>query len=61
MKLFVDHREQSMVKLLEDTCEEVVFTQLPIGDYLLISDSEAVVVERKTVTDFMSSVRSNRL
>jgi DNA excision repair protein ERCC-4 len=61
MKLFVDHREQSMMKLLEDTCEEVAFTQLPIGDYLLISDSEAVVVERKTVTDFMSSVRSNRL
>ena len=61
MKLFVDHREQSMMSLLEDIREEVTVTQLPIGDYLLISDSDAVVVERKTVTDFVSSVRSNRL
>ena len=50
-----------MLKLVEDVCEEVTLTQLPIGDYLLISDSEAVVVERKTVTDFLSSMRSNRL
>jgi ERCC4-type nuclease len=28
---------------------------------LLISDSEAIVVERKTVSDFLSSVRSKRL
>jgi ERCC4-type nuclease len=61
MKLFIDHRERQMVTLVEDVCEETVLTQLPIGDYVLISDSEAIVVERKTVADFVSSVRSNRL
>ena len=61
MKLLVDHRERRMIKLVEDVCDEVALTQLPIGDYVLISDSEAVVVERKTVTDFLMSVRSNRL
>ena len=50
-----------MVKLVEDVCEEVAVTQLPIGDYVLLSNSEAIVVERKTVPDFFSSVRTNRL
>lgn len=61
MKLLVDYRERSLANLLQDVCEEITFAQLPIGDYLLVSDSTAVVVERKTVSDFMSSVRSNRL
>lgn len=50
-----------MKELLEDVCEEIAFVQLPIGDYLLVSDSTAVIIERKTVKDFLSSVRSNRL
>lgn len=61
MRLLVDHRESHLIDLLRGLCEEIAFAQLPIGDYLLISDSEAVVVERKTVNDFLSSVRSNRL
>jgi ERCC4-type nuclease len=61
LKLLVDYRERNPAELLEGVCEEIDFVPLPIGDYLLISDSEAVVVERKTVNDFMSSVRSNRL
>jgi ERCC4-type nuclease len=61
MKLLVDHRERTMLKLVEDVCEEVVVTQLIIGDYLLISESECIVVERKTVNDLLSSIRSNRL
>jgi len=61
MRLLVDHRERALAELLEDVCEEVTFTQLPVGDYLLVSDFGAVLVERKTVSDFLSSVRSNRL
>lgn len=61
MKLLVDHRERPQATLLKGVCDEITFTQLPIGDYLLVSDSSAVIVERKTVNDFMSSVRSNRL
>jgi ERCC4-type nuclease len=59
--LIVDYRERHLERLFEDACEEIRFTQLPIGDYLVVSGSEAVVVERKTVRDFLSSVRSNRL
>jgi ERCC4-type nuclease len=61
MKLLVDHRERHLEELLEDVCEEISLTQLPIGDYLLVQGSEAIIVERKTVNDFLSSVRSNRL
>ena len=61
MKLLIDHRERQLAELLEDVCEEVTLTQLPIGDYMLISDSEAVVIERKTISDFFSSIKSNRL
>ncbi len=61
MELLVDHRERALAELLADVCGEVSFAQLPVGDYLLVSDSGAVVVERKTVSDFLVSVRSNRL
>ena len=61
MKLLVDHRERSVLKLVEDICEDVVVTQLSVGDYLLISGSEGIVVERKTINDLLTSIRSNRL
>jgi len=61
VQLLVDYREKHLTALLEGVCEHIRFTQLSIGDYVLISDSDAVVVERKTVPDFLSSVRSNRL
>jgi len=61
MKLLVDHGERSMLKLIEDICEDVVVTQLPVGDYLLISESEGIIIERKTINDLLTSIRSNRL
>ena len=61
LKLLVDYRERAIARLLRDVCEEISFTQLPLGDYLIAMDSGAVVVERKTVTDFLVSVRTNRL
>lgn len=61
MKLFVDYREKHLERLLEDLCEEVYFTQLPICDYLVVSEVEGVAIERKTVSDFLSSIRSNRI
>ena len=45
----------------KDVCDEISYAQLPVGDYLIVSDNGAVCVERKTVPDFLSSVRSNRL
>jgi ERCC4-type nuclease len=61
MKLLVDYRERSVLKLVEDICEDVVVTQLSVGDYLLVSGSEGIVVERKTINDLLTSIRSNRL
>jgi len=61
LKLIIDFRERNLAGLLEDACEEVTFFQLPIGDYLLVSKHGAVLIERKTVRDFLSSVRTNRL
>ncbi len=61
MRLLVDYREKGNAELLEGICEQTSFTQLDVGDYLLVSDSEAVIVERKAVSDFLSSLRSNRL
>lgn len=61
MKLLVDNREKIHARSLDGICEEVSFAQLPVGDYLLAFGSEAVIVERKSVKDFLVSVRSNRL
>ena len=60
MKVFIDNREMSTIRLLKKMSEcEVV--RLPLGDLLIVGDSGALVVERKTVSDFVSSIRSNRL
>jgi ERCC4-type nuclease len=61
LKLLVDNREKIHARSLDGICEEVSFAQLPVGDYLLAFGSEAVIVERKSVKDFLVSVRSNRL
>ena len=61
MKLLLDNRERHLAEFLEDIFEEVAFAQLPVGDYLLISDSGAIMIERKSVNDFLSSIKSNRL
>ncbi len=60
MKIFIDNKELSMVRLIKKaTNSEVV--QLPIGDLIIADDSGALVVERKTVPDFVNSIKSNRL
>jgi ERCC4-type nuclease len=61
LKILVDHREKPLKKLLNEEFHEVSFVQLPVADYILAFDSEAIAIERKTARDFLSSVRSNRL
>ncbi len=65
MQVLVDHRERQIASLIEeacvDVCDDVSYVQLPVGDLLIISDNGAICVERKTVPDFLSSVRSSRL
>jgi len=61
MRLFVDYRERGVRWVIDELFEDVVFIQLPLGDYLLAYEDGSVLVERKTARDFLSSVRSNRL
>lgn len=57
--VYADTREQasSVVKELSDKCR-VIVKQLDVGDYIL---SEDVIVERKTVSDFLNSLIDGRL
>jgi len=59
--LLVDNRERHLAWLLEDICDDIRFSQLPIGDYIVVSSYGAVIIERKIVNDFLYSIRSNRL
>jgi len=60
MKVFIDNRERSIIGFLgKERKSEVV--QLPIGDLLIVRNSGALIIERKTVSDFVNSIRTNRL
>jgi len=58
--IYADTREQAggVVKELSETGAKIVVKQLEVGDYLL---SNQIVVERKTVEDFLNSVLDGRL
>ncbi len=51
--VFVDYRERDMAKRLESMGLEVTLGNLEVGDYVI---SERVAVERKTASDFVSSI-----
>ena len=61
MKILVDHRERGQIPNIKRVCDEIETVHLPLGDYLIPSETGAVLVERKTVRDFLYSIRSNRL
>lgn len=65
MNLFIDYREKKILPLLQTMCEKNALTcsvtHLPLGDFLLAYNTTGVLVERKSVPDFVSSIRSNRL
>lgn len=61
MKILVDHRERGQLDKIKDVCDEIELVHLPLGDYLIPSKDGSVLVERKSASDFLSSIRSNRL
>lgn len=60
LKVIVDNRERNeqIIDALSKSGVELSFAQLPVGDYVL---SKRMCVERKTVSDFESSIIDNRL
>lgn len=59
-KIIIDNRERNMdlIGALSDSGMDISFAQLPVGDYIV---SDRMCIERKTVSDFESSIMSNRL
>jgi len=61
MRVILDHREKKIVTLVTDIFPCAEIGTLPVGDLLIVKDKYAVVVERKSVPDLVSSIRSNHL
>jgi ERCC4-type nuclease len=62
MKILIDHREpEKIARLLSEYHIEFEIKQLQAGDLWIVKEDEVVVVERKTIADFMVSLRNNRL
>jgi ERCC4-type nuclease len=67
MKLIVDNRESNpIINSAREIAQKAGLAfrvqQLPLGDFLLIDQNDkAIIIERKRVNDFISSIRSNRL
>jgi ERCC4-type nuclease len=61
MRIILDQRESKILDVVKTISSEVEERVLPFGDLFLVRNDYAVVLERKTVSDFVSSIRSNRL
>lgn len=60
IRMIVDGRErnEALIKGLEDRGVEIERKPVPVGDYII---SDRICIERKTVSDFESSLMSGRL
>ncbi|MHA1918097.1 MAG: ERCC4 domain-containing protein [Candidatus Ranarchaeia archaeon] len=62
MKAQLDHREdQNFKKIVNKVFDEVEVSQLKIGDLIIHFDEYIVIIERKSVPDYIASIRDNRL
>jgi ERCC4-type nuclease len=67
MHVFIDNRETAVQSLLlplsdiENPPVHIDITHLSLGDFFLVSNDTGVLIERKSTSDFLSSLRSNRL
>jgi len=61
MRIILDHREKKIVSLVTTVFPCVEIGVLPVGDILIIQEDYGVVLERKSVPDLVSSIRSNHL
>jgi ERCC4-type nuclease len=60
MKVLVDRAEMTLLTFLKKFCTPQS-VRLPLGDVMIAGDSGALLLERKTVPDLITSIRSNRL
>ena len=62
MELLIDNRESIKDRILKETPNiNIQFINLALGDYLFkLNDEDIVVIERKTIADYASSIRDGR-
>ena len=60
-RIIADYRERKVISVLKDALGEVEVTNLPVGDFLVVCNDTALLIERKEVSDFIASMKSNRL
>ena len=61
LRIFIDDREKILIDIFSGLNFESEVLRLPIGDLFIVSDSGGLIVERKTPSDFFSSLTTNRL
>ena len=58
MELLVDIRERHIMDLLREYNPEVI--RLSAGDILILKENTGILIERKTPSDFIFSIRSSK-
>ena len=59
MELIIDNREN--IKEMFTKNDNVSFTNLEIGDYIIkYKSSDVLVIERKTIDDYCASIKDGR-
>ena len=61
MKIYLDYRERKILKYVVEISDYTEITNLPVGDILISSAEEGVLIERKSAMDFIESMKNNRL
>jgi ERCC4-type nuclease len=75
VKLILDYRERKILKCIEKLSCEIEIGNLTVGDILILKQNnhlkyegtyldingKAIIIERKTITDFVSSIRTKRI
>ncbi|HIH97187.1 MAG TPA: ERCC4-type nuclease [Thermoplasmata archaeon] len=61
MRVLIDWREKDRVASIIKSFHPIEMRQLKLGDVVLISNEEACLIERKTPSDFLQSIKTNRL
>jgi ERCC4-type nuclease len=58
--IVVDSREKALIKLLKKTDLTVETKHLDIGDIVVTHEDHEIIIERKTISDLLSSIKDGR-
>ncbi len=61
IKVYLDYRERKILKYVVEFSDYTEITNLPVGDIFIVSNEGGIIIERKSVDDFIDSMKNNRL